>query len=438
MVAADDFRDATIFRHILRRGDDILNDRVSARPNTYTMVTNADGTVTLTRADEPIVEGSLYNKANMLPDDACNIIGIPTTAEPKDAFVNLGRIGDIVSGKRIDFLQDDRYRTCDGSIVSIDSYPVLSQSVFTNLGYSWIQSTNTNGCFLCVLQLSTGRILAGSNDSTGIWKSDDDGVTWTQTQNTTTTVMSLCQTPTGRTLAGRNGSYMLKSDDNGETWSEIPYANVNWYEIKNVSNGRIVAASSNGIYYSDNNGDTWHPSNKTSGIFLSLCKTQSGKLLAGLNYGGIYYSNDNGSNWYATSNTNGHFRCFLQLSTGRILAGSGNSTGIWKSDDDGVTWTQLVQITGGKTISCFGKTTEGRLVAGGVNYGMIYSDDNGNSWNSTAKSDKTVNDIATLSSGRLVAVTSSEPTQNGIWYSDPTSITLPSLEGFYIKVKGAS
>jgi hypothetical protein len=86
-----------------------LKDRVSARPNTYTMVTNADGTVTLTRADEPIVEGSLINKANVLPDDACNIMGIPTTSEPKDAFVNLGRIGDIVSGKRIDFLQDDRY-----------------------------------------------------------------------------------------------------------------------------------------------------------------------------------------------------------------------------------------------------------------------------------------------------------------------------------------
>lgn len=33
------------------------------------------------------VVGSAYNKANVLPDDVCNGLGIPTTAEPKDAFV---------------------------------------------------------------------------------------------------------------------------------------------------------------------------------------------------------------------------------------------------------------------------------------------------------------------------------------------------------------
>lgn len=38
-------------------------------------------------ADEPIVQGSAYNKANVLPDDVCDMLGIPTTSEPKDAFI---------------------------------------------------------------------------------------------------------------------------------------------------------------------------------------------------------------------------------------------------------------------------------------------------------------------------------------------------------------
>lgn len=38
-------------------------------------------------ADEATVEGSAYNKSNVLPDDVCASLGIPTTAEPKEAFL---------------------------------------------------------------------------------------------------------------------------------------------------------------------------------------------------------------------------------------------------------------------------------------------------------------------------------------------------------------
>lgn len=37
-------------------------------------------------ADEPSVQGSAYNKANVLPDEVCDALGIPTSSEPKDAF----------------------------------------------------------------------------------------------------------------------------------------------------------------------------------------------------------------------------------------------------------------------------------------------------------------------------------------------------------------
>lgn len=41
----------------------------------------------LSYADDATQEGSAYNKANVLPDDVCNDLGIdPATAEPRDAF----------------------------------------------------------------------------------------------------------------------------------------------------------------------------------------------------------------------------------------------------------------------------------------------------------------------------------------------------------------
>ena len=39
--------------------------------------------------DEPTVEGSIYNRANVLPDDVCEKLGITSSSEPKDAFVAL-------------------------------------------------------------------------------------------------------------------------------------------------------------------------------------------------------------------------------------------------------------------------------------------------------------------------------------------------------------
>ncbi len=40
-------------------------------------------------ADDATVQGSAYNKANVLPDSVCTSLGISTASEPKDAFYAL-------------------------------------------------------------------------------------------------------------------------------------------------------------------------------------------------------------------------------------------------------------------------------------------------------------------------------------------------------------
>lgn len=49
---------------------------VSGQANTYDMI----------RADEPVVEGTLLNKANLLPDDTVRELGLPDEANPADVI----------------------------------------------------------------------------------------------------------------------------------------------------------------------------------------------------------------------------------------------------------------------------------------------------------------------------------------------------------------
>lgn len=57
-------------------------------------ITLDDGTEiegVLSYADDATQEGSYYNKANVLPDEVCTMLGIDTSeSEPKDAFTALG------------------------------------------------------------------------------------------------------------------------------------------------------------------------------------------------------------------------------------------------------------------------------------------------------------------------------------------------------------
>lgn len=77
-----------------------MTDRVPGAPGQYTMVVDAATaqnlllgeavTVVLTRNDQPLVEGTPYNKASVLPDDLASIVcpGI-TDPTPADAYTGL-------------------------------------------------------------------------------------------------------------------------------------------------------------------------------------------------------------------------------------------------------------------------------------------------------------------------------------------------------------
>ena len=141
---------------------------------------------------------------------------------------------------------------------------------------------------------------------------------------------------------------VIRSIDIGCSWTDISPPSVSSASDLVVTNtGRIVLASSVGIWYSDNYGSSWTQSLSSEPIYtIAVCK--SGNLLAfgNLSTGNIHKSENNGSTWtaifhnYPTSHLP-FLKCVT--STGRILCSSGVNT-VFSSDDEGSTWSMNKDI----------------------------------------------------------------------------------------------
>ena len=79
-----------------------MRDRVPTYPGRVTLVPvpGQENTFDMVRADEPIEPGSIWNKANVLPDEVCDALGVDrVTAEPKDALTALKSYTDTAAQK---------------------------------------------------------------------------------------------------------------------------------------------------------------------------------------------------------------------------------------------------------------------------------------------------------------------------------------------------
>lgn len=92
-----------------------------------------------------------------------------------------------------------------------DKYTLLS----VDNGMTWsIQSTFSWACIINI----NGRLIAGSNNDTGLWYSDDDGEYWINSDKMTGNWLTL-QEINGRVCAGSDGG-ILYTDDAGEHWNK--------------------------------------------------------------------------------------------------------------------------------------------------------------------------------------------------------------------------
>jgi hypothetical protein len=155
-----------------------------------------------------------------------------------------------------------------------------------------------------------------------------------------------------------------------------------------VKDGIIfVGTDSKYLWFSSDTGKSWSQRNWRHGLdapfgtIFDLKATPSGKILAAAE-ARTYASTDNGNSWQPIFNKS--FTCFLISQSGVIFAGF---EGIYRSTNDGLTWTKIVDTSLAGGVWRMVQTPAGIILAGNLSpflqqaKGIIRSTDNGQSWN---------------------------------------------------------
>jgi len=242
------------------------------------------------------------------------------------------------------------------------------------------QLSHTSSSSWSIVKKDTS-VLAGI--ASGIYFSDNSGITWTLKNCSTTYVRSIVVRDSVIFITAENNG-VYKSVDNGVTWLSIDSGIDNpsqaWSLIQNDSLLILGTSGSFGgdtaaIYISSDNGDSWTKvfSLGIFNVFFSFA-VSGNQVFAGVLPSGLYYSNDKGLTW--TLQNSSISAKHIALSDTNLLCGvSGGTGGIYLSTDKGISWNNVLPLYYGYAFA-----TSGNFTYAGTSNGFYYSLDNGYTW----------------------------------------------------------
>ena len=208
-----------------------------------------------------------------------------------------------------------------------------------------------------ILGLASGRLIAPHGSVTA--RSDDDGATWTSVTNPSSQLSEgkPILTAAGSILvpvSGNNG--MLRSTNNGSSYARVGTGK-SALRIGHRSGLTVSLASTSAPMYSSNDGSTWSALGARLDTTAEAFNPASAKgvgvgtrvIFGGQIWGGPYGVSSfipavarttNGTSWdfHPVSMTPNGSILALAYSGSRLVAAT-NAGAIYRSDDDGVTWT---------------------------------------------------------------------------------------------------
>lgn len=288
----------------------------------------------------------------------------------------------------------------------------LDRRVFqsTDDGASWQalpRKVAPNGFPHALLQ-SGGELFVGT--SIGVAASADMD-TWSD-RNTGLT----CQLPLGISVDGEDNVYafgqhsgVFRSRDRGDTWQPVfeTLRNEQPSSLLDLSGGILVCATNSGVHRSEDGGDSWYEAEGIApGLINFVQKGPEGKLYAGSWDSGLFQSTDEGLTWYTISESLDEKRIYALVHTdaGRMFAATLH--GVHYSDNDGQSWQAAGESDGLRNaIRAIVRTPGGTLIASRTSSGMYISEDKGVSWTQTIASvpSRTVHDLVVSESGIVYA-----------------------------------
>lgn len=230
--------------------------------------------------------------------------------------------------------------------------------------------------------------LAGGN---GLHRSTDEGKTWrVLTTWTTEEILGVVPDPVDSALIYVATPFgVFKTTDDGTSWHRKMTGFNKWFIQRLIMDPRdrrtLYAASEDGIYKTIDGGDHWRTlyASKTQALALFQHPAMPDYFVAGFEDGGVLYSSNSGATWQPASGMiNSTVYTFSSSADGNDLYTAGWKTGLWRSNDRGVTWSRVWADSSIEAIySIFVDPRNAQhLMVGSVGNGVYESHDRGATW----------------------------------------------------------
>ncbi|MCB0781827.1 MAG: hypothetical protein KDC03_20265, partial [Flavobacteriales bacterium] len=217
----------------------------------------------------------------------------------------------------------------------------------------------------------------------GLYKSTDNGDTWTLLPALpgTNGGYTMATNAAGDVFVGSYDDLVFRSTDGGNTWTDVSYDLPNAATIVLMvnSNDELMAGTeAAGVQVL--NGTSWDARNQgITGVLFDRMRSFDGVLYACTDYG-VFSSNDQGVTWQQSvmGMVDTEVLAITKAVNGDLYAGSEQ---LYRSQD-GITWTDISSAFPGGEVFVTDLLAEpsGRLVVATDDYGIRYTDDQGQSW----------------------------------------------------------
>jgi hypothetical protein len=236
---------------------------------------------------------------------------------------------------------------------------------------------------------SIGSVLFAGITSGGVFRSTNGGASWTQ-MNTGLAqypqVLSLCAAES-TLLLGCSIDGMFRSTNSGISWQNESAGLANTSCKALAASGNVLFAGTidadfGYVWRTTNSGTNWEPaitSNFPDVGIDALIVTRDGVLYAGLNGEGVFKSTDNGTTWTDLNTTFAYVGAFAANSTTLIAGSVGFGQGMFRTTNAGTTW--VPANSGAPMSNISAMCTVGETIFAGLSGTGIYkTTDGGITW----------------------------------------------------------
>ena len=317
------------------------------------------------------------------------------------------------------------------------------QKVYTNLAFQWVADLGTETDIRAFANGDAGIIIAGTLGASGkIWRSANSGATWglVQTLDGGDTY-ALCAAGLGggvMLVGGYDGAGKLwRSIDNGLTWAVAKiYGGASSPEcLCDCGAGVVVSGHlDQHAWRSVDYGANWTDIGDFGYIPYKIIKISTGQLLAACTSGRIFKSDDQGASWSYLSTTAGAKDNFAIMGLGGGIVLCGTLDGyVYRSTDNGSNWGAGVNKYNPNWVGAFLNLGSGIvLMAGYLADHVIYiSYDYGVTWTDLGAPGASTYCPALISpaggaGGTALVGTNNAPANASVWRVENCTIILPT------------